>query len=740
LPAQACLLLVLSLFVNGASGRPDLKTIKIVFICQDYAMTPLSRNKRMLHALEVARMSVWDSVISSRKILKSRILWRDHGLALLGLEPANLIQPFEEFLRYVHPDDRQYVTKTMQDAIDQQGSYSIEYRVLWPDGSLHWLAARAQIQWSGTGQSARSVGIVWDISERKEAELALGEQKELAELTLGAIGEGVITTDTKGMVTYLNRTAEQLTGWMNRDLGSGVPVTLLFRIVDETTGETVENVASKCLRLNKTMAFVAHGALVTKSGKRIPIEDSASPIRSPHGDILGAVIVFRDVSHERALKHELSWHAAHDPLTGLINRREFEAQVTGALTSAKEERHSHALMYLDLDQFKVVNDTCGHNAGDVLLKILAKMLHGHMRGADVLARLGGDEFGALLLNCPMDHAYQLANKLRHAVKDFRFAWESRTFEIGVSIGLVSINEDSKSVHELLSAADQACYAAKELGRNRVHLYEESDAMVAKRHGETMWVPLLSEALQSKRFVLYTQPIVSLNGAASEHFEVLIRMINDNGDLILPGAFIPAAERYDAMPPIDRWVIETVCGWLRDSREEAAQGRGGNAQPGAFYSINLSGSTLNDNSLGDFILEKFREYEVDATQICFEITETTAIANLDAAAMLIHRIRKLGCKFALDDFGSGFSSFAYLKMLPVDYLKIDGIFVRDITANKVNHALVSAINDVGHVMGIETIAEFVENDDILEAVRLLGIDYAQGHAVGSLKPMALRIAT
>jgi diguanylate cyclase (GGDEF)-like protein/PAS domain S-box-containing protein len=700
--------------------------------------------KRLTQALIVARMSIWDSSIPGNRLIDSKIYWMDNGLGLLGLKPRHVVQPFSEFLALVHQDDQHFVIATMQRAIDSRGGYDIEYRVVWPDGSVHWIAARAEIQPDGQGRSSRSLGLIWDISDRKEAELALAEQKELAEVTLGSIGEGVITTDTQGRVNYLNRTAEQVTGWSREDLQRGVAISHLLKTVDERTGEVIEDVGSKCLRLKKTVSLITHAQLINKQGKRIPIEDSAAPIRSRTGETLGAVIVFRDVSHERALKHELSWHAAHDPLTGLINRREFEVQVTNALATAKSDGFSHAMMFLDLDQFKIVNDTCGHNAGDVLLKILAKMLHGHMRGADILARLGGDEFGALLLNCPVDQAIQLANKLRQAVKDFRFAWAGRTFEIGVSIGLVTINEHSKSVNELLSAADQACYAAKELGRNRVHLYEETDAMVAKRHGETMWVPLLTQALQTERFVLYTQPIVSLNGSEAEHFEVLIRMINEKGDLIFPGTFLPAAERFDVMLSIDRWVIQTVCEWLKNTRRNFGQvyrmlasGLEQNHESrtvDSYYSVNLSGATLNDVATGDFILQMFDRYKVDPRLICFEITETVAISNLDAASMLIRSMKKLGCKFALDDFGSGFSSFAYLKMLPVDYLKIDGMFVRDITANGINHALVRAINDVGHVMGMETIAEFVENDAILEIIRDLGVDYAQGHAVGSLKPL------
>ena len=688
-------------------------------------------NARLTSALEFARASIWDSVVPANRVIDSKIYWRDHGLALLGLPPVRKSQSFRDFLACLHPQDRERTLHEMQQAVDQRSRYDIQYRVIWPDRSVRWINARAEIIVPGAGLSARTLGLLADITARKEAELALAAQKELAEVTLGAIGDGVITTDAGGTVRWMNRVAEQVTGWSAADLAPGIAVTRIFKVIDEETEKLADNVAMKALRLNQTVSLIAHGSLLDRSGKRVPIEDSASPIRAADGTLLGAVIVFRDVSHERAMKQDLSWHAAHDPLTGLINRRVFGNHVTSALASAKSEDHQHALMFLDLDRFKVVNDTCGHVAGDVLLKILTKLLHGHMRDADILARLGGDEFGALLLRCPLDQALLLAEKLRIAVKEFRFVWEGHTFEVGVSIGLVMINEDSKSVSELLSAADQACYAAKEFGRDRVHVHQETDQTVARRHSEGLWIPRLCEALEQKRFVLYTQPILSLNGDCRLHREVLLRMIGPDGDLIYPNAFIAAAERYDIMIPIDRWVVETVCNWMQHDTLPSDDSA---AAADTVYSINLAGASLNDSSMAAFITHIVRQYDVDPARLCFEVTETAAISNLDAASTLMHAIKRLGCKFALDDFGSGFSSFAYLKILPVDYLKIDGMFVRDITANKVNQALVTAINEVGHVMGMKTIAEYVETPATLEMVRRLGIDYAQGHAVGMTTPL------
>jgi diguanylate cyclase (GGDEF)-like protein len=392
---------------------------------------------------------------------------------------------------------------------------------------------------------------------------------------------------------------------------------------------------------------------------------------------------------------------------------------------------------MDLDQFKVVNDTCGHGAGDLLLQLLAKMLQTQMRDSDILARLGGDELGALLPHCPPGRAMLIADQLRQSVKDFRFVWDSHAFQLGASVGVVEINHDSKSMTELLIAADQACYLSKERGRNRVHLYRESDQRLAQRHGEMMWVSRLKEAFERRLFRLYAQPIVSLNSHNECHDEVLIRIQDGKGRLVLPGAFIPAAERYDMMTAIDRWVIRAVCHHIqtvRDSLNPEQAFIASHQSLPAQYSINLSGTSLGDEGLHDYILEQFGSYTVAPEQVCFEITETAVIANLPKAQAFMERLKLLGCRFSLDDFGSGLSSFAYLKALPVDFLKIDGIFIRDIANNPINRALVKAINEVGHVMGIRTVAEYVEDGPTLAMVRELGLDYAQGYAVGALRPL------
>ncbi|WP_258194301.1 EAL domain-containing protein [Janthinobacterium sp. PAMC25594] len=681
-------------------------------------------------------MAIWDSRIVDGQVIDGTVIWSAKGAALLGLEEHALTQPFRSFLDSVHTSDRDKVIKVLQDGVRRRGGYALQYRVIWPDGSEHWLAAKARIFMDDAGQPERTLGIIWDITEHMARELMIAERKELAEVTLSSIGDGVITTDPQGKTRYLNRVAEQLTGWSSQ-LAEGLDIRQTLQLIDENTGEALEHVALKCLQQRQAIGVSTHTQLITRKGRRISIEDSAAPIWSRDGEILGAVIVFRDVSHERKLSRQLSWQATHDTLTQLINRREFEHLVAGALRTAKQEGHAHALLYLDLDQFKVINDTCGHAAGDVLLRLLAKMLQGKMRDSDILARLGGDELGVLLPHCPLDHARLIGEQLRQAIHEFPFTWDERSFELGVSIGIVEINQDSKSMSELLSAADQACYLAKEQGRNRLHVYQESDVMLAQRHGEMLWISRLNEAFTHDYFRLYAMPIVHLHDSEEHHDEVLIRIRNGKGDLILPGVFIPAAERYDMMLSIDRWVIRAVCQHIQSVRDSlpplAALAESRRRAP-ALYSVNLSGMSLADPGLHDYITAQFVQYAIAPEQICFEITETAVIANLPKAQVFMRQLKAMGCRFSLDDFGSGFSSFGYLRALPVDYLKIDGIFVRGIATNAINRAMVKAINEVGHVMGLQTVAEYVENAETLAVIRELGIDYAQGYAVGGLRPL------
>ncbi|MCG6975723.1 MAG: EAL domain-containing protein [Acidiferrobacterales bacterium] len=422
--------------------------------------------------------------------------------------------------------------------------------------------------------------------------------------------------------------------------------------------------------------------------------------------------------------------AFHDSLTDLVNRREFERRVGRALERARERELTHALLYIDLDQFKIINDTSGHIAGDELLRQLAHMLKKHVRESDTLARLGGDEFGALLESCPMNRAYNIAEALRQAIRNFRFVWDGKPFAVGASIGLVMMNGDTVSATDALSAADMACYAAKDLGRDRIHVFESGDEELVRRRGEMQWVARINDALAENRFTLYSQAIQPLKNGNRIHAEFLLRMLGPESQVVPPGAFIPAAERYNLMPAIDRWVIDNAFAYLSgDSSKKSGK------KDVDKYFINLAGPSLNDNNLFDYIKRQMESFRLDPKKIGFEITETAAIGNMRLAVEFIDGIRKLGCSFALDDFGSGLCSFSYLKSIPVDSLKIDGCFVRSMKNNRMDAAIVQAINEVGHVAGLNTIAEFVEDKALIPELKHLGVDYAQGYGIA--RPMPLK---
>jgi diguanylate cyclase (GGDEF)-like protein/PAS domain S-box-containing protein len=500
----------------------------------------------------------------------------------------------------------------------------------------------------------------------------------------------------------------------------------LCQIVDETNGRASLDLVRMCLERGVVVMSKHNFLLIRRDGREFAVEHSAGPIRDRNGNVIGVVLALRDVSEMRNMARQLSYQATHDSLTGLLNRHEFERRLEYGLQSAKDGNKQHVLCYLDLDQFKVVNDTCGHVAGDQMLMQIATLIAPRVRDSDTLARLGGDEFGVLLEGCSLSKALEIAETLRQVVTDFRFAWGERTFDVGVSIGMSVIAADSGSVTEVLSAADAACYVAKDLGRNRIHVHQPDDAALVKHRSEMEWAQRLSGAIKENRLRLYGQPIVALQGGNDlVRHEILVHMLDENGKVVPPMAFIPAAERYNLMPLVDRWVLSKTLTWLqRESRV---------LSPIA-CSVNLSGRSLCDHRFHEFVMSEIRESGIDPAHIVFEITETAAVANFTHAQQFIAALKRIGCRFALDDFGSGLSSFAYLKHLPVDYLKIDGNFVRDMASDPVDYAMVEAINRLGHVMGIRTIAEYVESTAVLEKLRVLGVDYAQGFAISRPLPL------
>jgi len=556
----------------------------------------------------------------------------------------------------------------------------------------------------------------------------LAQEKERAQVTLDSIADGVITTDDKGNVLSMNPVAEMLTGYFEEDVQYR-QVDHFFKLVHEETGISIACPVKQCLQARNIIANDHEHILISNINTRYSITDSVAPINDDDGNLLGTVLVFRDVTHSRALSAELNWQALHDPLTGLANRRQFEVSMKELLGKARLDDLKHHLLYLDLDQFKVVNDTCGHDAGDELLKQVTGALERKLRKADLLARLGGDEFGVLLESCDAENALAVANNLRQAVEDFRFGWQTQSFKIGVSIGVAEITGEEGKASEILSAADAACYMAKEAGRNRVHFHEFDVSGSSAHQQEMQWISRLQAALDGDCFELYLQRIQNVNSqnVPSAHYEVLLRMIGEEGEIIPPGAFLPAAERFNLVSSIDHWVVENVFKKLTVLKEKRC------IPDDLMIAINLSGASMGNDLFLKRITTLLDLSPIPISSFCFEVTETAAISNLSKATEFLSKLRSKGCKIALDDFGSGLSSFAYLKDLPVDYLKIDGYFVKDIAVDGIDKAFVESINQIGQVMGLETIAEFVENGAILKILTDIGVNYAQGYGIHKPTP-------
>jgi diguanylate cyclase (GGDEF)-like protein/PAS domain S-box-containing protein len=692
----------------GSSLATGLERIEIQRHLEDLE----ERNELAIHS---ANDGLWDfDTLNNRVYLSPR--WK----AMLGYDENDVGQA-PDWRTLVHSDDMSRVQAAIRDHVaGKTPIFESLHRMRHATGEWRWVISRAKAKVDDKGRLLRLVGVELDITERKLYEEALFREKESAQITLQSIGDGVITTDAKGVIDYVNPVAEALTGWRLED-SQGRAIEEIFRAFHEETCEPLENPLAVAIRRTRSIKSVRPMLLIRRDGNEIYVESTASPIRDGSGAVSGGVLVFHDVSEARELNRRLSYHASHDVLTGLVNRREFESRMERALKSAKARETSYALCVLDLDQFKIVNDTCGHSAGDALLGQVGALLKSKVRWRDTLARLGGDEFGILLESCSLDEAMRTAEALREAVRNFKFTWEERTFRLGASIGVVPISADNADVAAVLSAADSACQAAKEAGRNRVHSFEENDIDLMRRRREMQWAARINNALEEGRFELFRQTILPLQTTESgAHYELLLRMRDEAGKIVGPDNFMTAAERYGITPSIDRWVIENAFRWLvseADEREKLTM-----------CSINLSGQSLGDDKFLPYVIDQFHRSGLDATKICFEITETAAIASFSQANRFIQALKELGCKFALDDFGTGLSSFGYLKHFPVDYLKIDGSFVKEILHDPIDREMVRSINEIGHLTGKQTIAEFAENQEIINMLRSLGVDYAQGYGV------------
>ncbi len=676
----------------------------------------------------------------------------------------------------IHPDDRAAVQAAYAACGATGEPLRCEYRVVTRAGALRWLldegrmirgadgvpqflqgvliditedkrreaelqAHRLHLQTmvaERTAQLERQTGLlaetnaslVKEIDERRLAEQALRRSEAHFRLLLESAGEGIYGLDTEGRCIFVNDAALEMLGYGREEL-LGQPTHERIHHSREDGSAYAED---ECPIYDAFRVGVARRGMVEplwrKDGSMLIAEYSSYPLREDDA-VSGAVLVFRDVTESHALASQLAWQATHDALTGLINRQEFERRLAQAIDGVRRDGGVHALCYLDLDRFKLVNDTAGHAAGDELLRQVSRLLEGHMRQRDSLARLGGDEFGVLLEHCPADRALRLAVGMRDAVRDYRFSWQGRSFTVGVSIGVVAVDADTESAAAAMSAADAACYVAKEQGRNRAHLYQADEVNATEQRSQMRWVSRLSQALDENRFRLYCQAIVPLHaGAATRpHYEVLLRLQEAEGPLIEPMAFMPVAERYSLMPAIDRWVLAEVVRACAVTQNEAAP----------LFAVNLSGRSLADDRLAGYLAELLQAHGVSGDRLCLEIAEASTAENLSRSSQRISEFKMLGCRIALDCYGSGMSAFADLRMLPVDFIKIDGGFIRSLAEDRLNHAVTEAINRVAHVMSIETVAGCTETASIVTALKKLGIDHAQGYVLGMPQPIETLIA-
>ena len=670
-----------------------------------------------LHLLEQLPAVVWTV---DRELRISSVLGA--GLSTVGLAPDQLpgTSLFDQY--GTHDLNCPPIRAHLQALSGESVSFEKEWR-----GRL--FQSRVEPLRDAENRIVGCVAISFDITERKQAEEALHWEKERAQVTLASIGDGVIRADGEGRIDYLNPVAERLTGW-TAERAVGQPLMDVFRVVDEATRQPVTDLPRRCLEEGRVVESPGHVVLVSADGKEYSVRDTAAPIRDRNGNLSGVVVVFKDVTQLRGMEREMIYLASHDVLTGLINRREFEIRLKRAVRSARAEGRHHVLLYLDLDEFKIINDTCGHLVGDEMLKQITALLRSRVRRIDILARLGGDEFGVLLEDCPLDQARQIAEEMRRSVREFRFCWKDQIFEVGVSIGFVPITADSGDLNQVMGAADAALYIAKDSGRNRVHEYEVDDTAVAERYGEMQWIHRIQRALEERRFRLFYQLIQPLGGenAGRELLcEVLLRMIDSTGKVVEPSAFMSAAERYHLIGELDRWVLRTAFRALAEAQRREV------SRP-VLFAMNISAQSLADDTFHTFVAEEIERSCVDPRRLCFEITETAAISKLDSAIRFISALKVKGCRFILDDFGSGLSSFAYLRDLSVDFLKIEGEFVQNMVEDRIKRAMVESINQIGHVMGLQTIAEWVENRQTMDALREMGVDYAQGYWLCRPQPL------
>lgn len=729
--------LLSAILERDSAGQPvrSLAVVQDVTLRRRAERELAREHERQRNLIEGTNAGTWEwNVQTGEVIVNSR--WA----AILGWSLEELGAVTNQFRADIaHPDELPQTRVLLREHFaGRSDAYVAEVRLRHRDGHWVWLEDRGRlITRTADGRPEWVYGIHIDITERKRRDEALrslsrelADQHELMRVTLESIGDAVITTDAYGLISWLNPVAERMTGWLSSE-ALGRPLVQVFHIVNEETREPTPDPVAACMAERRIVGLAQQTLLISRDNTEYGIQDSAAPILNAQGEMLGVVLVFHDVSEQRRLSGEMTYRATHDALTGLVNRGEFETRMLRTLRHAQENDSHHALMYIDLDQFKLVNDACGHAIGDQLLQQVSKLLADAVRTRDTLARLGGDEFAIILEHCTMDQASRVAQKICDRMDDFRFIHEDRRFRIGTSIGLVPVDKRWASTSAIQQAADTSCYAAKEAGRNRVHAWFDTDAAMRARSHEIQWTSRIENALDSDGFELFAQRIECLKGQAQGiHAEVLLRMRNADGTLVQPGSFLPAAERFHLVSRVDRWVLSRSVDWLRNL-----------PSPDIIesLSVNLSGQSMGDRAFHAWAYQLFAEIgQSVCCRLCLEITETAAVTNLADAAVFIGRVRMAGVKVSLDDFGAGASSFGYLKALPVDYLKIDGQYIRNLVKDPLDDAAVRCFADVARLMGIKTVAEFVENTEVLDRLQVIGVDYAQGYLLHRPEPIGCLI--
>ncbi len=716
-------------------GGPDGEGGRVGVVMQDVTEPAGVRAEleRTLERLDLAThgggIGVWDLDLRAGTLSWDDAMWRLHGEAPHGqrISPAG-------WRRRLHGPDRAAARAALRETLRSRTPLDGEWRVDWPDGSVHVLRGSGRVLRDGAGRPLRLAGVCWDVSEERRLQQQLEEQHELLEVTLQSIADAVLTTDAQGRVTWLNPVAQRLTGW-TADEARGQPSVRVFETARDDDGpEPLPDPVQQCLASGQPAQLPPGAVLVGRDGERRAVDDSVAPIRGHAGRVLGAVLVFRDVTQQRRQFDEIRWRASHDVLTGLVNRAEFGQRLARTFERARRDDSHHVLLAFDLDRFKLVNDHCGHAAGDTVLREVAQRLEAGVRGRDTVARLGGDEFAAILENCSLEEGVHVAQKLCDTLDQYRFQAGEQSFRIGASIGVAPLDGRWPDAETALREADACCMLAKEQGRNRVQAWAPDDATLRAHQSEHRWATRLQQALDEDRFELDLQRVLPAQGAEEDgrlRGELLLRLRERDGSRVLPGAFMPAAERFHIAPRIDRWVLRQAVALLqREGGPDIAS-----------LAVNVSGLTLQDAAFHEearaLLLQLGR---ARAAALCLEITETAVITRMADAARFITQMRALGARIALDDFGAGASSYSYLKALPVDLLKIDGQFVRALMTDPLDQVAVRSFVDVARALGLTTVAECVETPEVLLELVRLGVGEVQGFLLHRPEPLAGLLAT